>query len=163
MQSAAIKLCAKCNQVKPLADFPLNKKREDGHNKWCRRCSKKNTRQKLAYDKKDRKAASERQKRHHAKPGNREKQANYVLLWKFGITLETYNEMLAKQDRRCAICRTDKPFGDSKRFERFPVDHCHERNIIRGLLCNSCNNGLGRFKDDSKLLRAAADYLDRNK
>lgn len=39
------------------------------------------------------------------------------------------------------------------------VDHDHKRNIIRGLLCNRCNLGLGHFKDDPQLLEFARLYI----
>lgn len=73
----------------------------------------------------------------------------------YGLTVVELNELLA-QHAVCAICATDA-WG-----EKGPqVDHNHATGAVRGILCTSCNNGLGRFKDDPTLLRAAADYLDR--
>ena len=43
----------------------------------------------------------------------------------------------------------------------FCVDHDHKTNKIRGLLCNSCNRGLGYFRDDIRMVRKAAKYLER--
>lgn len=79
----------------------------------------------------------------------------YHLLRKYGLSLLEYDKMLKAQDSRCAICRTDTP----GRYDRFVVDHCHETEEVRGLLCHSCNLGLGKFKDDIGLLKAAAEYL----
>jgi len=39
------------------------------------------------------------------------------------------------------------------------VDHNHRTGIIRGMLCNHCNRGLGHFRDDPELLEFAAIYL----
>lgn len=39
------------------------------------------------------------------------------------------------------------------------VDHCHKTNVIRGMLCNHCNRGLGHFKDNPELLEFARIYL----
>jgi hypothetical protein len=58
-----------------------------------------------------------------------------------------------KQDGKCAICGK----------ERFLVaDHCHIKNKFRGLLCNDCNLGLGRFFDSVELLEKAKKYLINN-
>ena len=65
--------------------------------------------------------------------------------------------MLAAQGGRCAICGTDKPGGKGS----FHVDHCHVGGEIRGLLCHSCNIGLGQFKDDRERIQAAIAYLER--
>ena len=46
------------------------------------------------------------------------------------------------------------------RVKRLTVDHNHETNTIRGLLCSNCNTGLGMFSDNPELLIAAAEYLE---
>lgn len=43
--------------------------------------------------------------------------------------------------------------------QKLVVDHCHTQNIVRGVLCNNCNMGLGHFKDDPYLLEFARIYL----
>lgn len=64
---------------------------------------------------------------------------------------------LMKDDQvgRCAICEEEL----SKDTKHIHVDHCHETNITRGLLCAHCNKGLGFFKDKIANLEKAISYL----
>lgn len=87
-------------------------------------------------------------------------------LWsKYRLTLEAYNDLLAEQDGKCAICGSPDP-GDV-RAGRFHVDHDHAccpgskscGQCVRGLLCRGCNTALGNFGDDPDRLLAAAAYL----
>lgn len=71
------------------------------------------------------------------------------------MTTHDYTEMLAAQDGRCAICR-QKPLDGVRRFA---VDHSSTTYEIRGILCMRCNLGLGWFRDDPELLKAAIAYL----
>lgn len=80
---------------------------------------------------------------------------NTGLKFRYGITLETYKQLLHKQGYKCAICgKSPKENGKS-----LGVDHCHKTNLIRGLLCITCNTVLGQLKDDPKLLKKALVYL----
>ena len=75
-----------------------------------------------------------------------------LLQKRYGITEEQYDLLFLKQDGCCAICK--------QRFsKRLDVDHCHSTNIVRGLLCNNCNRGLGHFKDNPIYLQEAVQYL----
>ncbi|WP_406168959.1 endonuclease VII domain-containing protein [Streptomyces sp. NBC_00996] len=74
----------------------------------------------------------------------------------YGMDAEQYAALFQAQGGVCAICKRPEVTGRS-----MPVDHCHETGEVRGLLCTSCNLGLGRFADDPVRLRAAADYLER--
>ena len=77
---------------------------------------------------------------------------------KYGIDGSEYDAMLARQGGVCAICRSNHP-GD-KRGGSFHVDHCHRTGAVRGLLCLSCNHGIGKFKDSIEFLRSAIRYLE---
>lgn len=77
-----------------------------------------------------------------------------------GITEAEYNAMLEAQEHCCAICRTDKPWT---RSGAWAVDHDHVTGKVRGLLCHSCNLGLGKFNDDAEILLAAAEYVQSHK
>lgn len=68
--------------------------------------------------------------------------------------------MLAAQNGGCAICSTTTPDGNARRFH---VDHDHETGKIRGLLCHSCNTGIGKLRDDPDLLLSAVAYLRKGR
>lgn len=82
----------------------------------------------------------------------------YNLLRRYGITKEEWESLLETQGNKCAICRRG-PEG-FKNHARLFVDHDHATGRIRGLLCGTCNSGLGHFKDSPDLLRMAATYLE---
>jgi DNA-directed RNA polymerase subunit RPC12/RpoP len=90
----------------------------------------------------------------------------WYLRSKYGLTWEEYQHMLATQEYRCAICRSEFPpeavHGTGVRSKWICVDHCHATERVRELLCPACNFMLGRAFDRPELLRAAADYLERH-
>ena len=77
------------------------------------------------------------------------------------VTREEYTEFLVKQGGKCAICgnfETVKRKSTGITF-KLCVDHCHTTGRVRGLLCNKCNLGLGKFKDNPESLITAYKYL----
>ncbi len=83
----------------------------------------------------------------------------------FGIPKHRYDEILLEQGGGCAICGGSNWKGK----RRFSIDHDHsccagERTCgkcVRGLLCDQCNHGIGKFGDNPERLRKAADYIEK--
>lgn len=73
----------------------------------------------------------------------------------YGLTWRELDDLL-KSNPTCQICGTSDwgPKGPQ-------VDHCHATSVVRGILCLSCNNGLGRFRDNVNSLQAAIEYLSK--
>jgi hypothetical protein len=74
---------------------------------------------------------------------------------KYRITVEEYRRLLKEQQGKCAICGEH-----SSRW--LCVDHDHKTDVIRGLLCESCNMAIGKMKDNPTLLETAARYLRKD-
>jgi hypothetical protein len=94
---------------------------------------------------------------------NKETVLNTKYKNRYGITVKEYNTMLAKQGGVCAICK-EKESSISRwhsKTIRLAVDHNHTTGVVRGVLCNRCNRGIGYLNDDITILRAAIEYLER--
>lgn len=78
---------------------------------------------------------------------------------KYGVTLEEVDRILIAQGGGCAICGSKRPRGG--RFGQWQLDHCHNSQQIRGVLCGSCNRGLGLFGDSIANLEKAISYLEQ--
>jgi len=79
-----------------------------------------------------------------------------TIKWAYGITIEEYETLVAKQNGQCAICGTT----NTAPWPHLCIDHDHNTGKVRGLLCGSCNQGIGRLKDSPVLCRKAAEYLE---
>lgn len=81
---------------------------------------------------------------------------------RYGIDLDHYEALLAAQDGHCKLCPR-RPEAN----KRLNVDHNHRccpgelscGHCIRGLLCTSCNQGLGKFQENGDILMRAAHYV----
>jgi hypothetical protein len=85
---------------------------------------------------------------------NREKMIEKQKIRRFGITSAEYDQMVMAQCGTCGIC--GEPEAPKTRLS---VDHDHDTGKLRGLLCGSCNRGIGLLQDSPELLNRASAYL----
>ncbi|KPK13993.1 MAG: hypothetical protein AMJ56_00350 [Anaerolineae bacterium SG8_19] len=71
--------------------------------------------------------------------------------------------MLKAQNGVCAICNQPETHMRNGKLKALAVDHDHKSGAIRGLLCSDCNTGIGKLKDDHKVLQSAIQYLEKSR
>lgn len=156
------KVCRTCEIQKPVGEFHKARRNADGLDSHCRQCCAVRTRR----WREDNAVRHKKQVRgwQIANPERVERNSQRHRMAKYGMTPDEYQELLDTQGAVCAICnkQEDAERKDGSR-RALAVDHCHEVGTIRGLLCASCNIGLGCFKDSPDLLRSAAQYVSRQK
>lgn len=128
--------CSTCREVKRGTEFRWSLYKRDSYCKICRR-------------------AKDKERYKNSNGAGKDKVFHHSLLRLYGITLTQYNEMLAAQANRCALCQ-ETP--DTNR--RMHVDDDHATGTIRALLCHHCNLLLGNAKDSVDRLRQAIEYLE---
>jgi Recombination endonuclease VII len=128
---AHAKYCPKCGEVKDLSCFGLNRAEKSGRAAYCKPCH-------------NAAMAAIKAKKHGSVRG-------YHLERRYGITEQQVAELASGQGAYCMICL---------RRRSLHVDHDHGSGEVRGLLCFPCNGGLGQFKHDPTVMRAAVDYLE---
>ena len=100
---------------------------------------------------------------HRSPSVNAKSRRDAHLKHRYGITGAEYDALLAAQDGKCAVCK--QPPGANVRAHwggKLCVDHCHETNTVRGLLCNDCNLAVGYAKTEETAL-AVAEYFRLHK
>ena len=130
--------CPKCELERPRSEFYLTNKinQKNGlqvRHVPCKECTKE-------------KNSTKESKEHRVE---------YNLIKNFGITKQKYDEMLEAQGGTCFLC------NNLNGGRSLSLDHCHDTGKVRGLLCHTCNVGLGHFMEDIPLLRRAIEYLER--
>lgn len=81
---------------------------------------------------------------------------------KYGLSVAEYEAMYKEQSGLCKLCGSPPAAavgGKHTPSMVLHVDHDHTTGTVRGLLCRSCNHGIGSLRDDPALLEKAAAYL----
>ena len=143
-----MKTCTKCNLEKPVSEYwKSSKVRKDGTvalRGYCISCG-----------------IEDRVKRYHERNGKEQQKYRSFknLMKQYGISVEYYEQERIKQNYQCKICGAHE---NTQPHKRLYVDHCHDTGKYRGLLCNTCNTGLGMFKDNTEFLHKAIEYINEN-
>lgn len=134
-------ICGLCKKIKNPDEFYSDRKKINGLTTYCKECIKEKSKGSYARNPERCKEAMKKWRKN-----NPEKDAFIKAKHTFGITREQYDSL----KRVCTIC------GD---ITKLCIDHSHQSGRIRGMLCSSCNKGLGFFKDNPTLLLRASDYI----
>ena len=148
-----VKCCSKCFQELPFSRFGNHSQGKYKLRAECKECKKK-----YYTEYRQRTIATQQVRKNR-------------LLTVYKISIEEYNELFDKQKGVCAICCKPEKIVSNDKIINLSVDHDHScclgkkscGKCIRGLLCHSCNTGIGRFYDDINLLNSAIVYLQNNK
>lgn len=135
------KICKICGQKKDISEFRIKYPKSERRHSYCKLCYKE-------YRK-------EWRKNNKDKVDLCNKRCKLKV---YGLTPEGYDKMYHNQKGRCLICGKHQ----SELNENLCVDHDHQIKgveAVRGLLCKSCNSGIGLLQDSAELCSAAADYL----
>jgi|ERR1700761_2557566 len=101
------------------------------------------------------KSSYDRSREWKIKYPERTKELNRQSAWrKRGIDAKEAQELYDSQ-KSCQICQYP--------YDSLHLDHDHSNGKARGMLCQSCNQGLGFFADDQSLLQQAIYYLDKHR
>lgn len=148
------KKCTKCNTVKPVNQFGV-RTRASGKTyprNHCRDCE-------AAYASKYRKVYKDKWlKTKRAWYAKHPEERTYTKWRSFarknGIDPNAVIKYIKWHPNQCDIC--SKPSKDGKSLH---VDHCHDTNDIRGMLCDNCNKALGMFQSNTGIMKSAIEYL----
>lgn len=150
------KKCSSCHTIKGIGEFrittrgrgrPEKERMSSSFSPYCIECDRKVMAKRIAEYRKTNPRDSYNSFR------------NWSLRKKYGIEPEEYDRLFVKQHGRCAIC--DRHQSELNR--RLAVDHDHSTGVVRALLCDGCNRGLGMFHDDPILLQSALSFLLNHK
>ena len=164
MEPVRKKVCTTCKIEKEITEFSKDKNEKDGYTYNCKVCRNKryNEWAKNNKDKIREKNAkkSESRKAYYQSERGVESSRRAHLKRKYNMTLENYGELLEKQNGVCEIC--GEPEG-CVRNTFLAVDHCHNTNKVRGLLCTSCNRAIGLLKENINTLNNMIEYIKKHK
>lgn len=144
-----IKLCTKCDKKKPMTDFHKKKASKDGRQSRCKQCNKESTQ---AWQKENSKRFEESWKARdelNRKNGH----TKFRRAKRYGLTIEELDNLLKEAGGVCKICPREP-------IKWLVIDHDHVTGVVRGVLCERCNQGLGLFNDNVEWLQNAIKYLN---
>jgi hypothetical protein len=132
------KKCNKCFINKPLSDFHKDNKGVFKVRATCKLC-----RIPICHE--------------YIKNGGNKVQRKSKIKKKYLVSDEEY--LYIESCTNCQVC--DSVLNGHRGATSKVVDHSHNSNKFRGVLCSACNLALGHAKDSIKILQAMVNYLEK--
>lgn len=172
------KYCKKCEIFKNIEEFSKDKSHSDGYSSQCKNCrnkyhrdrkehytllkkewrknnpnKNKQTLKKFYYSHKEEISLQRKILRKLNLNKIRNDENNWRYKKRYGISIEEKNEILLSQKGKCALCK--------KEISGFSAvtDHDHKTGKVRGILCRTCNFGLGILGDSLESIQLVVEYL----
>jgi hypothetical protein len=164
-----IRVCRKCHEAKPLDAYyrKMSGKYAGYVQTYCKACHSKRA---VAYyvERKEQRREIQRKWYHERIKTDphisvRQKMRKWEI--KLGLPRGWYAAQFERQNGLCAICgQPESTKGTRKHYDvngkRLAIDHCHDTNTARGLLCMGCNTKLAIIEDADFTAKAEA-YLQK--
>ena len=155
------KICTKCKIEKSLEDFTKDKTRKNEIGSWCKVC-KNESGKRWYYAGGKEKSEGQNLEWRKTKKGQAIDR-RYRLKRKYKMTESQYLMLYNLQNKVCAICNLPERTKQKGQLRALAVDHNHETNKVRGLLCQRCNIALGHIEKNIKLLPKIFEYLAKKR
>ena len=146
------KRCSKCKSLKAPHEFYTNRENKSGLSSWCRDCAKA-THLRWWHER----GGAEKHKA--AKEARHHEHRRTELKRLYNLTPAAYDALVLKQGGLCAACGNPETVSKRGRPPSLCVDHDHTTGVVRGLLCNRCNQALGLLQDDPDRIRGLLSYV----
>lgn len=132
------KKCSKCLKIKPLSCFHKDAKGIHKVRAMCKLC-----RIPLC--------------RNYLQNGGDKIQRKSKIKKQYSVSDEEY--LYIESCTNCQICHTS--LSGHRGTTSKVVDHNHDTNKFRGVLCSACNLALGHARDNIKILQSMINYLEK--
>lgn len=142
--------CNVCKKTKSASRFGKYKDASAPLTGWryysrCKECNKKQCKEYGSANKPKRNARLKRWRKNNPEKARALDRRRHVS--RYGLTLEDVERMRKEQNNRCLLCLQIKALH---------IDHCHATGKVRGLLCPSCNNVVGKVETHKMIERLQA-------
>ena len=135
LRKSGLRRCLICREIKSVDQFYLNN--HGNRQSYCKPCSRVYAQQQRMKDPK--------------------RTADIYRRKNLGVPLGTYDFLVKRHGEICAICGTTNP---GRKNKQFCVDHDSQTKVVRGLLCNHCNMGIGYLRHSVPIFMAAVAHLN---
>lgn len=152
-----MRYCKQCKLNKELSKFIKVKSNKDGLSLYCNQCLYlKNKKTQDEYAKKHKEEKKQKGKIYRDKLGFKILKGKRLKTM-YNISMEEYERKYINQNGLCDICGKSILLNSQNTC----LDHNHNTNQIRSLLCRWCNTGIGFFNEDIETFLKAINYIKK--